>query len=303
MCVQERYCVFHVQPDLMTQPTPFFRPWSAADACACIRLPTDQDHKYTRGVLGVVTGSHHYPGAAVLTTAAAAATGLGMVRFYPSAGLAALVLQRSPEVVVAPGRVHAWLLGSGVAPPGGWSLSNWLRHRQMAKSRFPAAPTVLDAGALYLAGTLRAPTVITPHAGELAVLLKAWGVDASSTEIAADPQAWALRAHRLCAVTVLLKGAQTVVAGEGVCIALPAATPWLATAGTGDVLAGIVGALVGTRHLELARKPELLAQLAATAAWVHGRAAALASAGAPLTASALLGGIAPAMREVLGAAA
>ena len=283
----------------MTPADPLWTPWSAADARACIRLPTPQDHKYTRGVLGVVTGSRHYPGAAVLTTAAASATGLGMVRYYPTVGLAELVLQRSPEVVVAPGLVHAWLLGSGVAPRGGWSVSHWLRHRQIAKSRFPAVPAVLDAGALYLAGTLRAPTVITPHAGELAVLLKARGVDVSSHEIAVDPQAWALLAHRLCAVTVLLKGAQTVVAGEGVCITLPVATPWLATAGTGDVLAGIVGALVAGRHGELAGNPTLLGQLAATGAFIHARAADLASHGAPLTASGLIAAIAPTVRSLL----
>jgi len=274
-------------------------PWTREDARACIRLPTDQDHKYTRGVLGVVTGSRQYPGAAVLTTAAAVATGLGMVRYYPTGALAALVLQRSPEVVVAPGKVHAWLLGSGVAPPGGWSLAQGLRHRQMARSRSTCAPTVLDSGALYLAGTLRAPTVITPHAGELAVLLKAHGVEASPREITADPQAWALRAHRLCAATVLLKGAQTVVAGEGVCIALPAATPWLATAGTGDVLSGIVGALLASHHAELAGNPALLGRLAATGAYLHARAADLASDGAPLTATSLIAAIAPALRGIL----
>ena len=291
-----------MQTALMTQTpssSPPWTTWTREDARACILLPTDWDHKYTRGVLGVVTGSRPYPGAAVLTTAAAVATGLGMVRFFPTAALAALVLQRSPEVVVAPGKVHAWLLGSGVAPPGGWSLANRLRHRQMARTRWPAAPTVFDAGALYLAGTVRALTVITPHAGELAVLLKARGVEASAKDIAADPQLWALRAHRLCAVTVLLKGAQTVVAGEGVCIALPAATPWLATAGTGDVLAGMVGALLASHHAEVAGNPALLGQLAATAAYIHARAAELASGGAPLTASSLIAAIAPALRGVL----
>ena len=284
--------------------------WTVADARACIRLPTAQDHKYTRGVLGAVTGSRQYPGAAVLTTAAALATGLGMVRFYPlgvafadafAPELAALVLQRSPEVVVAPGKVHAWLLGSGVASAGGWSLRNWLRHRQMSAARKQAAPTVLDAGALYLAGTLRVPTLITPHAGELATLLSARGVPVSHHAIAADPLHWAALAQQTLSVTVLLKGAHTVVAGEGVCITLPPSTPWLATAGTGDVLAGIVGALVATWHLELVKQPSLMAKLAATGAYIHARAAESASGGGPLTASALLDAIAPAVRELLGA--
>lgn len=300
--------------------------WHTADARDCIRVPTAQDHKYTRGVLGMVTGSGPYPGAAVLTTAGALATGVGMVRFqaataHPS--LARLVLQRSPEVVVAPGRVHAWLLGSGVAPPGAWSPANWLRQRQMASAAaqaapivlddglraapivldggLRAAPIVLDAGALHLAGRLRAPTLITPHAGELAALLNARDVTVSHQAIAADSQHWARLAQQTLGVTVLLKGANTVVAGEGVCILLAPSTPWLATAGTGDVLAGIVGALVATWHVEVAARPALLAQLAATGAFIHARAAALASGGGPLTASALLDAIGPVVRELLGA--
>ena len=272
--------------------------WTAADAKACIRVPTAQDHKYTRGVLGVVTGSRQYPGAAVLSTAAALATGVGMVRFYPAANLAGLVLQRSPEVVIAPGKVHAWLIGSGVPSLGTLSISSCLRHRQMAFARRQAAPTVLDAGALYMAGTLSAPTLITPHAGELAALLNARGLPASAQAIAAEPQAWALLAQQALGVTVLLKGPCTVVAGPGIAIALPHATPWLATAGTGDVLAGMVGALVAGRCAELGGKPELLAKLAATAAYLHARAAAIASDGAPLTSITLIDAVHEALRHL-----
>ncbi len=274
--------------------------WTATDAKACIRLPRPTDHKYTRGVLGVVTGSRQYPGAAVLSTAAALATGLGMVRFYPAAELAALVLQRSPEVVIAQGKVDAWLLGSGVASPGGLSISNCLRHRQMKLARQQAAPTVLDAGALHLAGTLRAPTLITPHAGELAALLTSRGLQTSAQAIAAEPHLWAVRAQQALGVTVLLKGPLTVVAGPGIAITLPPATPWLATAGTGDVLAGIVGALVAGRHAELGNDAALLARLAATGAYVHASAAAIASHGAPLTASTLMAAVGEAMRKILG---
>jgi len=229
---------------------------------------------------------------------------LGMVRFYPDAvyaDLAALVLHRSPEVVVAPGKVHAWLLGSGVASAGGRSWSNWLRHRQMAAARKQVTPTVLDAGALYLAGTLRVPTLITPHAGELATLLSARGVPVSHQAIAADPPHWAALAQQTLGVTVLLKGAHTVVAGEGVCITLPPSAPWLATAGTGDVLAGIVGALVANWHLELVKQPSLMAKLAATGAYIHARAAESASGGGPLTTTYLIDSIAQVLRELLGA--
>jgi len=283
----------------MPTPAADFISWTAADAKACIRLPMANDHKYTRGVLGVVTGSRQFPGTAVLSTAAALATGLGMVRFYPAAQLAAQVLQRSPEVVIAPGKVNAWLLGSGVPAPEGFSISNWLRHRQIGAAQEHPAPTVLDAGALYLAGTLRAPTLITPHAGELAILLKARGIFTSSLAIAAEPCAWALKAHDVLGVTVLLKGSHTVVAGPGMAITLSPATPWLATAGTGDVLAGIVGALVASRHSELNDNPALLAQIAASGAYLHASAAAIASNGAPLTAITLIDAIAQALRQLL----
>jgi NAD(P)H-hydrate repair Nnr-like enzyme with NAD(P)H-hydrate dehydratase domain len=222
-----------------------------------------------------------------------------MVRFYPAADLAALVLQRSPEVVIAPGAVHAWLLGSGVPAPGGVSASNWLRHRQMAFARRQSAPTVLDAGALYMAGTTSAPTLITPHAGELAALLTARGLPSSAKAIAAEPERWALIAQQAIGVTVLLKGSRTVVAGPGIAITLPPATPWLATAGAGDVLAGIAGALVAGRQSELATQPALLAQLAATAAYLHASGAALACDGAPLTAITLIDALGGALRQLL----
>lgn len=283
----------------MPNPHLTWTTWTAAQAKACIRIPKAQDHKYSRGVLGVVTGSRQYPGAAVLSTSAALATGLGMLRYYPAAQLAAMVLQRSPEVVIAPGTVNAWLLGSGVPAPGGLSIGNWMRHRQIQLAHQQLVPTVLDAGALYLAGTLQAPTLITPHAGELATLLKAHGVAASAQSITDDPQAWAVRAQQLLGITVLLKGSRTVVAGPGIAITLPLATPWLATAGTGDVLAGMVGALVACRHAEIQAHPALMAHLAATAAYLHASAAALASNGAPLTATTLIDAIGQALRNTL----
>ncbi|WP_316296213.1 NAD(P)H-hydrate dehydratase, partial [Clavibacter michiganensis] len=79
-----------------------------------IRLPRDDDDKYTRGVLGVRTGSDRYPGAAVLGVEAAARTGVGMIRYLGPAGASASVLARRPEVVTADGRVQAWLVGSSM---------------------------------------------------------------------------------------------------------------------------------------------------------------------------------------------
>ena len=165
-----------------------YKKWTARDVKKCIAVPTDLDNKYSRGVLGVITGSAQYPGAAVLSTAAASATGVGMIRFHSSSGLAHLVLHTSPEVVVQPGPVSAWLLGSGISDQKYKMLTTWLRHRWFVLANRQTMPTVLDAGALYLAGQLTQPTLITPHAGELAKLLNSRGVQVSAEAIEGDPR-------------------------------------------------------------------------------------------------------------------
>jgi len=275
------------------------RVFSARDARSCIIIPSDLDHKYSRGVLGVITGSAQYPGAAVLTTAAASATGVGMVRFHSSSGLAHLVLHESPEVVVQPGPVNAWLAGSGVGIKKYSDYTTWLRHRWFTLLKNQSVPTVLDAGALNLAGSFSQPTVITPHAGELARLLSRRGLSVSSELLEADPVHWAQKASEYLGVTVLLKGARTVVANREYVIELPKATPWLATAGSGDVLAGIVGALVATNYIEILNSANRLADVAATGAYVHNQAALLASDGAPISATQIIDAIPLAMRKIL----
>lgn len=275
------------------------RVFSARDARSCIIIPSDLDHKYSRGVLGVITGSAQYPGAAVLTTAAASATGVGMVRFHSSSGLAHLVLHESPEVVVQPGPVNAWLAGSGVGIKKYSDYTTWLRHRWFTLLKNQSVPTVLDAGALNLAGSFSQPTVITPHAGELARLLSRRGLSVSSELLEADPVHWAQKASECLGVTVLLKGARTVVANREYVIELPEATPWLATAGSGDVLAGIVGALVATNYIEILNSANRLADVAATGAYVHNQAALLASDGAPISATQIIDAIPLAMRKIL----
>ena len=89
-------------------------------------------------------------------------------------------------------------------------------------------------------------------------------------------------------VTVLLKGSTTYVANDSVLIQLPVATPWLATAGTGDVLAGIIGALVATNTVEILNDYTHLAYVAATGALIHARAAESASNGGPINAEAII---------------
>lgn len=273
--------------------------YSTKDAARCIIKPSAIDHKYSRGVLGLITGSARYPGAAVLTTSAASATGVGMLRFHSSSGLAHLVLHQTPEAVVQPGPVTAWLAGSGVEVNKYRDYTTWLRHRWFTLMKNQSVPTVLDAGALPLAGLLQQPTLITPHAGELTRLLNRRGVQVSTEAIESDPWKWARNAADHLNVTVLLKGFHTVVAHHDYVITLPQATPWLATAGSGDVLAGIVGALTATNYIEILNSPQRFAEVAASAAFIHNQAALLSSNGAPVSASSLITSITPAIRKIL----
>ncbi len=262
--------------------------WTAKDAAKCIITPSDLDHKYSRGVLGVITGSARFPGAAVLSTSAASATGLGMIRFHSSSGLAHLVLHSTPSVVVQPGKVTAWLVGSGIEAKKYADITTWLRHRWYKLTTLQSVPSVLDAGALHLAGSLEQPTLITPHSGELSKLMIARGVQVSPEAIEGDPKKWVQEAADTLGVTVLLKGSTTYVANDSVLIQLPVATPWLATAGTGDVLAGIIGALVATNTVEILNDYNHLAYVAATGALIHARAAETASNGGPINAEAII---------------
>ena len=273
--------------------------WSAKDTARCIIIPSDLDHKYSRGVLGVITGSAQYPGAAVLTTSAALATGVGMLRFHSSSGLEHLVLHKSPEAVVQPGPVTAWLAGSGIHAKKYSDFTTFLRHRWFALLSRQNVPTLLDAGALALAGKLSQPTLITPHAGELSKLLSHHSINVSSEMIESDPIKWAKKTAELLDVTVLLKGSHTVVVQGNLVISLPQATPFLATAGSGDVLAGIIGALIATNYIEILNSPPRLAHVAAAGAFIHNQAAVMASRGAPISASQIIEHITESVRKII----
>lgn len=279
--------------------TRIVKKWSAKDAARCIITPSDLDHKYSRGVLGLITGSAQYPGAAVLTTSAASATGVGMLRFHSSSGLAHLVLHSTPSAVVQPGKVAAWVAGSGINAKKYSDITTWLRHRWFKLLRLQSVPTILDAGALSLTGSLEQPTVITPHSGELAQLLLARGVQVTAEAVEGDPKKWVQIAAETLGVTVLLKGATTYVANDDVLIQLPVATPWLATAGSGDVLAGIMGALVATNAIEILNDYDHLAYVAASAAFIQNQAALKASAGAPINAESIVTAIPAVIAQLL----
>jgi hydroxyethylthiazole kinase-like uncharacterized protein yjeF len=249
--------------------------WTASDAAAHIAIPRATDDKYSRGVLGVITGSEQYPGAAVLGVEAALHTGVGMVRYLGPERPSTLVLQRRPEAVTAPGRVQAWLLGSGQDAKDRDDDTARLLGEAMAQG----LPTVLDGGAFDLHSSAVGPTILTPHYRELARVL-----DAAVDDISADPAGAAESAARQLGATVLLKGNTTYVASPtGLLLSAGSAPAWLATAGAGDALGGILGALLATHSDEIAADPDLLARLGATASVLHGLAASRVSGGGPLT--------------------
>ena len=250
-------------------------------------VPRASSHKYTRGVLGVVAGTPAYPGAAVLTVSAAVRAGAGMVRFLGSPDVTATVLAARPEVVAGAGPVQAWALGPGVDPSDGAQVD---RVRDgLAQALAHQLPAVVDAGGLALLPERLAPwVVLTPHAGELATLLSARGEDVDRAQVEAEPLRWARRAHELTHAAVLLKGAVTVVVGpQGAVYAQADGPAWLATAGAGDVLTGLLGALLAGRARDVVADPTLVAALAAAAALVHGRAAERANPGGPVAALAV----------------
>ncbi|MEO9223068.1 MAG: NAD(P)H-hydrate dehydratase [Mycobacteriaceae bacterium] len=261
----------------------------APDVGARWPIPGPSDDKYTQGVVGVAAGSAQYPGAAVLCTGAAVASTSGMVR-YAGTGTDA-VLARWPEVVAVDniadaGRVQAWVIGPGLGT--GDACVAALEHALATE-----VPVLIDADAITtlaqqpdLLDGRRGPLLLTPHAGEFARLT---GQEPGSDRVTAVRAA----AHRFDA-TVLLKGHTTVIANPTGAVQVNTAVgAWAATAGSGDVLSGMLGALLATGL------DPLLA--AAVGAHVHALAAELAAAGAPTSASRLIEHLPQAIRDVRAA--
>ena len=269
-----------------------------ADLANMLPAPNAADHKYTRGVAGIIAGSGQYPGAGILAAAAASACGPGMVRYLGPPPVADAIHVRNPEVVCSQDspqdvRVQAWLAGPGI---DGDSLQLG-RAREAMES---GLPTVVDAAALGLVhsdgGEHNSHLVLTPHAGELGTLFARCGIDMDRADIEAAPLAAARRAAQFFGSTVLLKGSTTVVAAPGRAVFTQAnGTPRLAAAGSGDTLAGILVAL-----LAMAPAPPDLAATAALAAALHGELARRAPAHEPLNAGMLANRI-PAVWESLAA--
>ncbi|MFA6575009.1 MAG: NAD(P)H-hydrate dehydratase [Nocardioides sp.] len=248
-----------------------------ADVARLLPRPSSDSHKYTRGVVGVRAGSTDYPGAGLLSVAGAASGLCGMVRYVGDADVAARVRTAHPEVVGA-GQVQAWVVGSGSGADAAHELDEALRD---------GVPTVIDADALaHVAGPLEVPTVLTPHAGELARML-----DVDRATIEAQPLTHARDAADRYDAVVLLKGRHTLVAAPGGRVRVTTTgTPWLATAGAGDVLGGLIGALLASGLDPF--------DAASVGSWLHGAAATLAGGGGPLSAGHVAEAIPDAVRRV-----
>ena len=259
-------------------------PWFAS-----FPVPAREGHKHERGRVLVLAGGRHETGAARLSAAAALRCGAGLVTLVASRAAADVCAMHCTVVMVAVARdadewaetIHerratALALGMGLTP-------DRATRDMVTTALASSAAVVLDAGALTAfagepdelferVGERDAPTVMTPHAGEFERLFGA-----------VDPCAAAERAG----ATVLLKGATTRVASpDGTVTAIRHGPPWLATAGTGDVLAGMVAGLLaqGARPRDAAM----------ASVWLHGEAARRLGPG--MTAEDLI----PALRPVLG---
>jgi NAD(P)H-hydrate repair Nnr-like enzyme with NAD(P)H-hydrate dehydratase domain len=219
-------------------------------------------------------------------------TGVGMVRYFGPRVARMLVLRQSPEIVIKSGQVQAWLIGPGID----FKRVRRRRRRLIEDAVDQKIPLILDAGAISLTSRIAAPTLITPHFRELSSLLAMSNIEVEAKEIQAAPMTWALRTAREFGVCVLLKGTRTVVATGQIAIEMPPAPAWLATAGTGDVLSGILGALLATQSNQVKERPEFLAGLAATGSWIHSEAARTASQGGPISAL----GLSSAIPQVIG---
>jgi ADP-dependent NAD(P)H-hydrate dehydratase / NAD(P)H-hydrate epimerase len=274
----------------------------AADVAVMLAAPDGESDKYRRGVLGVVAGSDVYTGAAQLTVGGALATGVGMVRFVGVEHPAELVRQRWPEVVVttvrpgdgaavlAAGQVQAWVVGSGLG-------TDESAGRMVEALLDAPVPVLVDADAITWLASHRellaarsAPTILTPHAGEFSRLMQ---VD--RTEVEAHRVAQVRRAARELGVTVLLKGSTTLVASpSGQLRVNTASTPYLATAGSGDVLSGVCGALLAGGASAL--------DAGSAGAFLHGMAGLLAAGSPPasITAVDVAGALPAAVRAVRG---
>ncbi len=230
--------------------------------------PGSQDHKYSRGLVAVIAGA--MTGAAKLTAMAAQKSGAGYVKIFASPGFVtphpSIVVEVFDDIAelqekLADDRISAIVIGPG--------LGRDQRAKELLTTAIAAkVPLVIDADALTLAGSQfedlvkarSAETIATPHAGEFA------GLISGDLEHKID-DCRTLAEQSAC--TILLKGADTVIVRpDGKASIAALSCPWLSTAGTGDVLAGIIASRLATGSSGY--------KAACEGQWLHSRAGQLA---------------------------
>ncbi len=245
------------------------RAFSNGPALWHLPRPDAGSHKYARGHVAVVAGPG-MTGAARLAAAAARRTGAGLLTMLaPDAPTAAVLRAGDPGVMVSTagaealrqdGRIGVWVIGPGLPPD---DATRALLHQAIAAGR----QVVADAGALRAAtgnpAALAGCAVLTPHLGEFTAIFGPPGEDRLAAVRAAS---------RATGAVVLLKGADSLVAAPDGRVAINGdAPPWLATGGTGDVLAGIIAGLLAQGMPRF--------EAAAAACYIHGKAALRAGPG------------------------
>lgn len=218
--------------------------------------PVPEAHKYSRGLVAVAGGA--MPGAAALTATAAAKAGAGYVLLLGSATDRlphAVVRRRFSAEALRDERIGAMVIGPG------------LGREDQGKERLDAAlacgrPLVVDGDALHLLDghKVHGPMIVTPHAGEFAAMFG---------DIGGSKIEQAQGAARRSGAIVVFKGVDTVIAApDRRVVVQPDGPAWLSTAGTGDVLAGVIGARLGAGVDPF--------QAAGEGVWLHAEAARLA---------------------------
>ncbi|WP_277675475.1 NAD(P)H-hydrate dehydratase [Saccharopolyspora rectivirgula] len=243
----------------------------AADVGANWPVPGPEDNKYTQGIVGIAAGSARFPGAAVLAAGAAVQAKAGMVRY--AGPVADLVRSHWPEVVATgsvgdAGRVQAWVVGPGIGTgaSGRDVLAGILEDGHPVCADADSITLLSSDPTLWDARDPDTPLVLTPHEGEFARLV---GEKPGPDRVAKAREV----AERFNAV-LLLKGNTTLIAApDGRVLVNHSPHAWLATAGSGDVLSGLIGAL-----LAAGIDPWLACGYAA---YVHTLAAEIAAGGAP----------------------
>ena len=286
------------------------RDYSVDELVALVPLPDDDTNKYARGTLSAIVGSERYPGAACLSAYASQRLGAGYTEVFTHPSAVPLVQGFRPSLVVrpraalgpnlassAPRKPHAYLVGSGFDADD--AAADKLVHFTL---KHADAPVLVDGTGLDALASAKGrrllkrrflngqPTVITPHGGEAARLARPLDLPAD------DPCALAKALSLAYGVIAVVKGPVTYISDGDETVRMAHGTPALAKAGTGDVLAGMIGALLA-QGLDPLEAAVLGAELHARA----GRAAAARWSAIAATAEDVIECVPAALAELVGA--